>query len=61
MAQHHELITAAQLDAMTPNERLAAFEKRIVTDLDGLPEEFRARVVASAERLGRERRATQQG
>lgn len=57
MADEPELITAAQLDAMTPNERMAAFDQRIVTDLDELPEAFRNRVVATADRLGRERRA----
>ena len=41
---------------MTPNERQAAFNDRIVTNLDDLPTEFRNRVVATAERLGRERR-----
>ena len=56
MADKRELLTAAQLDAMTPNERQAAFNDRIVTNLDDLPTEFRNRVVATAERLGRERR-----
>lgn len=56
MASKPELLTAAQLDAMTPNERMAAFEQRVVTDLDALPDEFRDRVVATAERLGQERR-----
>jgi hypothetical protein len=58
MADKPELLTAAQLDAMTPNERMAAFEQRVVNDLDGLPEEFRNRVVATAERLGQERRTS---
>jgi hypothetical protein len=56
VADKRELLTAAQLDAMTPNERQAAFNDRIVTNLDDLPTEFRNRVVATAERLGRERR-----
>ena len=42
---------------MSPNDRLAAFEARIVTELDDLPSEFRDQVVATAERLGRERHA----
>jgi hypothetical protein len=58
MANKPELLTAAQLDAMTPNERMAAFEQRVVNDLDELPEEFRNRVVATAERLGQERRTS---
>jgi hypothetical protein len=51
-----DFLTAAQLDAMTPDERMAAFEQRVVTDLEALPTEFRDRVTATAERLGRERR-----
>ena len=57
MAEKHEILSAAQLDAMTPNERQAAFNERIVTDLEDLPEEFRNRVVATANRLGCERRS----
>jgi hypothetical protein len=37
---------------------MAAFEQRVVNDLDELPEEFRDRVVATAERLGQERRTS---
>lgn len=55
MADKHEFLSVTQLDAMTPNERLAAFDERIVTNLDEFPEAFRTRVIATAERLGRER------
>ena len=57
MAEKPELITAAALDAMSPDERAAAVRKHIVTDLDELPTDFRQRVVATAERLAREREA----
>ena len=56
MGSEPKLLTAADLDAMTPAERSAAFEERLVTDLDSLPEDFRNRIVATAERLGKERR-----
>ena len=36
-----ELITAAELARMTPNERAAAVNERIVTDLDSVPRDFR--------------------
>jgi hypothetical protein len=57
MADKQDLVTAAELDAMTPNERLAVFEQHIVTDLNQLPETFRNHVIATANRLGEERRA----
>jgi|GraSoiStandDraft_42_1057292.scaffolds.fasta_scaffold1846133_1 hypothetical protein len=57
MAEKPDLITAAALDAMSPDERAAAVRERIVTDLDELPTEFRQRVVTTAERLARQREA----
>lgn len=48
-------LTADQLEAMTPAERSAAFEERIVTNPDDLPASFRDRIFASAERLSQER------
>ena len=56
MADKRELLTAAQLDEMTPNERMDAFEQRVITNLDDLPEEFRDQVTNTAGRLGEERR-----
>ena len=50
-----QLVTAAQLDAMSPNERAAALAEHIVMDLDELPEAFRGRVVATGHRLATER------
>jgi hypothetical protein len=39
-----EIVTAAELDAMTPAERRQQFESSIVTDLDVLPPEYLTRV-----------------
>ena len=57
MAETPELITAEALDDMSPDERAAAVREHIVTDLDELPADFRQRVVATAERLARQREA----
>lgn len=57
MGADREPITAAELDAMTPDQRHAAVSERIVTDLDEVPPAFRDRVIATAERLAAERRA----
>ena len=58
MPEKSEPITAHVLDAMSPDERSEAFQRGLITDLDELPEDFRTRVVSTAERLGRERRTT---
>ena len=52
------LITAEELEAMSPDERAAVVNERIVTDLDELPTEFRAQVVATGQRLAAECRET---
>ncbi|MEO5839158.1 MAG: hypothetical protein ABIQ73_21015 [Acidimicrobiales bacterium] len=57
MAEKPELLTAAVLDSMSPDERAAAVRAHIVTDLDELPADFRQRVVATGERIAREREA----
>ncbi|GMU79686.1 MAG: hypothetical protein AMXMBFR46_24760 [Acidimicrobiia bacterium] len=51
-----KLITAEELEAMSPDERAAVINERIVTDIDELPPEFRAQVVATAKRLAAARR-----
>jgi hypothetical protein len=61
MAEKPELIMAAAFDAMSPDERAAAVREHIVTDLDELPADFRQRVVATAERLARQREARDVG
>lgn len=51
MAKVPRLITAAELDEMTPDQRAAAFNERIITDLDDLPDDFRQTVIDTAHRL----------
>jgi hypothetical protein len=52
MVDKQKILTAEELDAMTPDQRAMAFRDRIVTDPDELPEEFRDRVFETAKRLG---------
>ena len=54
MGVERELLTAAEMDAMTPDERAAAVRERIATDLDGVPEGFRTRVEQTGQRLAAE-------
>ena len=53
------IITAAELDAMTPEQRKAAFEASLVTDLDQLPPDYVAQLRAEAEELAARRDAAQ--
>ena len=53
MATTPRIVTAHQLDQMTPDER-AAFDASVVRNLDGLPSEFRARVEARRRQLARD-------
>ena len=48
VAKDSRFLSAPDLDAMSPDERAAALNERIVTDLQTLPEEFRDRVLAPA-------------
>ena len=50
-------LSAEDLDAMTPDERLAAFRARVITDLDEVPVAFREHILETARRLGEERRS----
>ena len=50
------LITAEELDAMSPDERARVVREHIVTDLDQLPDDFRRRVETTAGRLAGQRR-----
>jgi hypothetical protein len=45
------VVTAAELDALTPAERHAAFEASLVTDLEQLPADYLARLRADAAEL----------
>ena len=53
------VLTAADLDAMTPAQRRAAFDASLVTDLDQLPADYLARLRADAEELIARRDAAQ--
>ena len=57
MAEDRKLLTAPEMDAMTPDERSAAVRAGIVTDLSTLPAEFRERVLGTGKRLTEQRRA----
>lgn len=56
MGTEPPFLSAEDLDGMTPDERLAAFRERIVTDPEEIPAEFRDRIYETARRLERERR-----
>jgi hypothetical protein len=43
-----KIVTAAEMDLMTPNERAAVVEAGIVRNLDDVPEPFRSRIIAKA-------------
>lgn len=58
MARDFTLVTAEQLDKMTPNERAALLRSRTITDLSELPPEFRERVLAKGQRIAEELRAS---
>jgi hypothetical protein len=53
------VLTAAELDDMTPAERREAIRSRIVWDLSELPEEYVARLRTTAERHLAEREGGQ--
>jgi hypothetical protein len=46
-----QVLTAEDLDRMTPEERRAAFDARVVTDLTELPAEYVAHLEARAAAL----------
>lgn len=46
-----KIITAAELEKMTPAQRQAAFDASIVTDLDEAPPELLARTRQRVERM----------
>jgi hypothetical protein len=53
-AQDH-VLTAQQLDLMTPDQRSAEFAKRLVTDPSQLPAELRAKIRKTTSQLVRDR------
>ena len=54
MPDKPETLSAEQLDAMTPDQRLQAFQERIVTDEDAIPPDFLERVRDRASDLGQQ-------
>lgn len=54
MADKPEPVTAEQLDAMTPDQRLKAFQERIITDDAAIPSDFLERVHDRARDLGQQ-------
>lgn len=57
VSDDRRLLSAPDLDAMTPDQRAAAVTERIVTDLNELPAEYRQRVLDTGARLAAERRS----
>jgi hypothetical protein len=53
----HPVLTAADLDGMSPEERQAAFDARVVTDLSELPAEYVKQLQARAADLVARREA----
>ncbi len=58
MADASKVITAEELDGMSPDERAQVVRDHIVTDLDQLPDGFRRRVETTAARLAEQIRPT---
>jgi len=61
MADEHDLVTAEQMDTMTPDERADAVRERIITDLDELPPEVRARFEEAGRQVARDLGTTSSG
>lgn len=57
MAQVRRIITAAEMDKMTPQERADAVEAGRAASWADVSDAFRADVLATASKLGAERRA----
>ncbi len=56
VADAPKVITAEELDSMSPDERAQVVREHIVTDLNELPDGFRQRVEATATRLAEQLR-----
>ncbi len=50
------VITADEMDKMTPQERADAVDSAMVRSWDDVPEPFRSEVLATAKTLGQQRR-----
>jgi hypothetical protein len=56
MADRHTLITAAEMDKMSPQERADAVDASTVRSWEEVPADFRAEVLATARTLSEQRR-----
>ena len=56
MAESPRIVTAAEMDRMTPQERADAVDASEVRTWDEMPETLKARVFETARRLGNKRR-----
>ncbi len=52
MATPRKIITAAEMDKMTPQERADAVDSATIRSWDDVPEPFRSEVLATAKELG---------
>jgi hypothetical protein len=59
VAESPRLITAAELDDMTPNERARTFNERVVTDWEQVPEDLRQSIATTAAWLTKQRPAVE--
>jgi hypothetical protein len=57
MAKPMKIITAAEMDRMTPQERADAVDASIIRDLNDVSEPFRSEILATAKMLSEQRRA----
>jgi hypothetical protein len=57
MAEPDQIVTAADLEKMSPQERADVVGAAVVTDWSEVPETFREMVNATARRLGEQRRS----
>jgi hypothetical protein len=57
MARPVRIITAAEMDQMTPQERADAVDASIIRNWDDVSPAFRAEIMATAKMLGEQRRA----
>ncbi len=53
MAERRRLITAADMDRMSPQERADVIDASLVTNWEDVPEPFRSEVLATARELGK--------
>ena len=60
MAEAQRIITASELEQMSPQDRADAVHAGRVASWDGVSDEFKAEILATASELG-ERRRSQRG